>query len=74
MTTTGPCSPFAGSGTTGVAAILEGRKAILIEKDPAYAAIARRRIAQALGDGPGTLIGSAKAATLFDGEASNESQ
>jgi site-specific DNA-methyltransferase (adenine-specific) len=34
----------AGSGTTGVAAILTGRNAILIEKDPAYFAIMERRI------------------------------
>lgn len=41
--------PFAGSGTTGVAAILEGRRAILIEKDPVYADICRRRVAEAMG-------------------------
>ena len=40
--------PFAGSGTTGVAAVLEGRRAILIEKEPAYVEIIRRRIAHAL--------------------------
>jgi site-specific DNA-methyltransferase (adenine-specific) len=40
--------PFAGSGTTAVAAILEGRKAILIEKDLKYVDIARRRVAEAL--------------------------
>lgn len=38
--------PFAGSGTTGVAAALEGRRCLLIEKDPAYAAICRERIAK----------------------------
>ena len=34
----------AGSGTTGVAAALEGRQSILIELNPDYAAIADRRI------------------------------
>ena len=37
----------AGSGTTGVAAIQCGRKAILIEQDAGYYAIAQRRIANA---------------------------
>ena len=41
--------PFAGSGTTGVAAACENRRCLLIEKDPAYAAIARRRVDEALG-------------------------
>ena len=39
--------PFGGSGTTGVAAVLEGRQFILIEQDPAYCEIARARIAEA---------------------------
>ena len=37
--------PFAGSGTTGIAAKITGRRAILIEADPEMADIARRRIA-----------------------------
>ena len=37
----------AGSGTTGVAAIQCGRKAILIEQDAAYHAIAQRRVRHA---------------------------
>jgi len=41
------CDPFCGSGTTGVAAMREGRRFIGIEIDPGYAAIARRRIAEA---------------------------
>lgn len=43
--------PFAGSGTTGVAALREGRRCILIEKDPAYAALCRERIGKAMGKG-----------------------
>ena len=39
--------PFAGSGSTLVAASLEGVNAIGIERDPEYADIARRRIANA---------------------------
>jgi len=37
--------PFAGSGSTGCAAVLEGRDFIGIEMDPGYCEIARRRIA-----------------------------
>lgn len=48
--------PFAGSGTTGVAAIATGRRAILIERDPRYADIARRRIAESMGRGKGSLF------------------
>lgn len=35
--------PFAGSGTTGVAALLEGRRVILFERVPEYAEISRQR-------------------------------
>jgi len=38
--------PFAGSGTTGCAALLHGREFIGIELNPEYAAMARRRIAK----------------------------
>jgi len=37
--------PFAGSGTTGIAAGLEGFEFVGIEREPQYAAIARARIA-----------------------------
>jgi site-specific DNA-methyltransferase (adenine-specific) len=37
--------PFAGSGTTGMACVHEGRDFVGIEMDPEYAEIARRRIA-----------------------------
>jgi DNA modification methylase len=41
--------PFGGSGTTGLVADRLGRNAILIELNPEYAAMARRRIE---GDAP----------------------
>jgi site-specific DNA-methyltransferase (adenine-specific) len=37
------CDPFAGSGTTGEAALRLGRRVILLERDADYAEIARRR-------------------------------
>jgi site-specific DNA-methyltransferase (adenine-specific) len=37
--------PMAGSGTTAVAAVLRGMKAILIEHDPAYCDLIKKRIA-----------------------------
>ena len=58
--------PFAGSGTTGVAAMLEGRKCILIEKDPQYCEIIRRRIDKATGTGSGSLF--APKHSLFEEE------
>jgi DNA modification methylase len=36
--------PFGGAGTTGLVAARLQRDAVLIELNPAYAAIARRRI------------------------------
>lgn len=39
--------PFMGSGTTGVAALLEGRSFVGIEREAEYVEIARRRIAEA---------------------------
>lgn len=44
--------PFTGSGSTGVAAMLEGASFLGVERDPAYAEIARRRIAEATGTLP----------------------
>lgn len=43
--------PFAGSGTTGKASRNTGRRAVLIEREAAYADIARRRVAVAMGTG-----------------------
>jgi len=37
--------PFAGSGTTGVGALMEGRRFIGVEKIASYADVARRRMA-----------------------------
>lgn len=41
--------PFAGSGTTGVAALIEGYDSIMIELDDKYSQIARSRIKEAEG-------------------------
>lgn len=43
--------PFGGAGTTAVVAMQEGRKSILCELNPEYAAMAERRIATAWLDG-----------------------
>jgi DNA modification methylase len=39
--------PFTGSGTTGIAATLEGRRFLGIEREAEYVEIARARIAHA---------------------------
>lgn len=46
---------FAGSGTAGMAALKTGRNAILIERDDAYAADIRERMAHYAGDGRHSL-------------------
>jgi len=43
--------PFAGSGSTGVAAMLEGFRAILIEREPQYVADIHRKLAFYRGEG-----------------------
>lgn len=48
--------PFAGSGTTAIAAMLEGRRCILIEKDPAYCEVIRRRVRECDQTGPQSLF------------------
>lgn len=48
--------PTAGSGTTLLAAQLEGRRAIGCEIDPAYCEIIRRRVCEADGAGESSLF------------------
>jgi site-specific DNA-methyltransferase (cytosine-N4-specific) len=48
--------PFGGSGTTGHVAIATGRRAVLVELNPAYLDYARTRIDTAMGLGPGSLF------------------
>lgn len=57
--------PFAGSGSAGIAAMFEKRKCVLIERDPAYCDIIRRRIAEADLQEPGNLF--AGRPDLFEG-------
>ena len=49
--------PFAGSGTTAIAAAMEGRHCTLIERDPAYCDIIRRRVATETAKHSNTLFG-----------------
>jgi len=56
------CDPHAGSGTTGVAALLEGRRVILVERNPEHAATCRRRLAETV---PGEGSRKAKQLGLF---------
>lgn len=48
--------PFAGSGTTVVAAMREGRKAVAVEIDSTHYATMRRRVLHATGTSPGQLF------------------
>ena len=48
--------PFAGSGTTALAAMLTGRRCIVVESDARYCDVIRRRVERASGDGPGSLF------------------
>ena len=57
--------PFGGGGATGVAALRMGRRCVLIERDPAYAAVARERLrAEEIGSTPRALRAGQRA--LFD--------
>jgi DNA modification methylase len=59
--------PFMGSGTTGVAAMLTGRKFIGIELDADYFAIAEKRISEASQQAKGEFVDkSGKAGDLDD--------
>ena len=49
--------PFAGTGSTGVAAVREGFRFIGIERTPGYAAIARGRIGIGPIDGQQSIFG-----------------
>ena len=53
--------PFAGSGTTGVAAVLEGFRFVGVECDEQYAALARARIAWWAAQPVGLDVGDALA-------------
>ena len=65
--------PFAGSGTTAIAAMQEGRRCILIERDPHYCEIIRRRVREADGAAPGTLFREvARRESLFADEPEPE--
>lgn len=60
--------PFAGSGTTAIAAMIEGRRCTLVEKDPAYCDIIRKRVAAETAKHSRTLFGdltTAKTPDLF---------
>jgi site-specific DNA-methyltransferase (adenine-specific) len=54
--------PFAGSGTAALAALAEGRDAILIEQDAGYCADIRERIAHYEGAGRHSLVAKNRAA------------
>lgn len=57
--------PFCGSGTTGVAAMLTGRRFVGCELQPHYAAIARERLEAAASQGITLNQAKAKQASLF---------
>ena len=54
--------PFAGSGTTGVAAVLEGRRFVGFELSEEYSAIARRRLAEVDANAERGSLGGAQGA------------
>lgn len=59
--------PFAGSGTTLAVAVKLKRRALGIELNPEYAALAEKRLAEPLGTGGLYDTGVPVVATLFDG-------
>jgi site-specific DNA-methyltransferase (adenine-specific) len=58
--------PFGGSGTTAVAALHEGRRCLIIEKDAGYCDIIRERVAEAMGEGRGSFLAPVATTSLFD--------
>jgi site-specific DNA-methyltransferase (adenine-specific) len=60
--------PFAGTGSTSQAAILTGRNSIANEIEPAYADIARRRIARTAGEP--RLAGPRETEVILDSDSS----
>lgn len=52
--------PFAGSGTSGVAALATGRNALLIERDPGYCVDIRARMAHYEGEGRHSVVSKAR--------------
>ena len=61
--------PFAGSGSTGIAAVDEGMRCVLVERDAEHCLTIRRRVAEAMGLGEGSLLKTLSAPSLF-GESS----
>jgi DNA methylase len=64
-----PCAtiskiPFAGSSTTGHAALLLGRRYIGLELSPAYAAVSRERLSRVTGELPASRYGRARQQSL----------
>lgn len=59
--------PFGGSGATALACLRLGRRCLVVEQDPAYCDLIRRRVAEAMGEGRGSFL--APAAGLFDDAA-----
>jgi DNA modification methylase len=62
--------PFAGTGSTSMAAIMSGRNSIANEIEPSYVEMARKRI-EKLAKQP-RMVGATEAEVIVDGEASTE--
>ena len=62
--------PFAGTGSTSMAAIMSGRNSIANEIEPSYVEMARKRIGK-LAKQP-RMVGATEAEVIVDGEASTE--
>ena len=62
--------PFAGTGSTSMAAIMSGRNSIANEIEPSYVEMARKRIGK-LAKQP-RMVGATEAEVIVDGEAITE--